>query len=193
MRKGKEFCEYVSWRKEKIDQIVINKLRTALLPLILDNQLEEEIHKYHHEMHKHTSHLMSTLETEIRFLRNKVQTMQVDIDSGSAKAFYSDLIIDMKAELSEKESEHATVSNGYQPLHTESTELQLIHHDMKLLISLLDDEVPNPGLLNQLVSKYISRVIVQRETKTAHISFNIKQNEIVLYQKTIVAEWDSYM
>jgi site-specific DNA recombinase len=66
MRKGKEFCKYVSWRKEKIEQIVKNKLRTALLRLTLDDQLEEEIRKYHHEANKQTLDLISTLETEIQ-------------------------------------------------------------------------------------------------------------------------------
>jgi site-specific DNA recombinase len=98
----------------------------------------------------------------------------------------------MEAELLEKESEHAIVSSEYKPLHIEHTQLQLIQHEMKTMIGLLDDEVPNPELLNQHVSKYISRVIVQRETKTVVITSQIKYNDILLYQKTIVADWDLF-
>jgi len=61
MRKGKEFCEYISWRKETIERIVTNKLRTALLRLTLDNQLEAEILRYHNESQRQSIDALSTL------------------------------------------------------------------------------------------------------------------------------------
>lgn len=192
MRKGKEFCEYNSWRKETLERIVINKLRTSLLRLSLDNQLEEEIRKHHHEGNKQTLATISSLESEIQFLRKKIHSMQSDIDLGRAKSFYTELLEEMKVELHEKESEHLINSNFYKPISIESTEYQFIQNELKQMIMLLDEEVPNPELLNQVIGKYISRIIVQRETKTVHISFHIKQNEVMLYQKTISADWDMY-
>lgn len=192
MRKGKEFCEYISWRKETIERIVTNKLRTAMLRLTLDNQLEEKIRKYHHETHKQTLAAISTLETEIHFLKSKIQSMQIDIDAGRAKSFYSELLEELKSELEEKESEHAVAKNGYKPISMESAGLQIIQPEMKKLICLLDDEAPSPELLNQLVGKYVPRIIIQRETRSVHITFHIKHDDIVLYQKTISADWDSF-
>jgi site-specific DNA recombinase len=190
MRKGKEFCEYISWRKETIERIVTNKLRTALLRLTLDNQLDEEILKYHHEVNRQTLAAISILETEIQFLKNKIQSMQAEIDTGSAKSFFSEFLEELKTELQEKESEHTFAINGYQPISTEAAKLQLTHHEMRKLIRLLDDEVPSPELLNQLASKYVQRIIVQRETRTVHITVHIKHHNKVVYQKTISADWD---
>jgi site-specific DNA recombinase len=115
MRKGKEFCEYISWRKEHIERIVTNKLRTTLLRLTLENQLEEEINKHYNETHKQTFQAISALEVETTFLRNRIQGMQTDIDTGRSKLFYSELLEEMRAELQEKESEHSKKVSGYQP------------------------------------------------------------------------------
>lgn len=102
MRKGKEFCEYTSWRKESIERIITRKLRTAVLRLTLDNQLEQAISSYHQEVHKQTLSKISMLETEIEFLRKKTNDMQADIDSGRAKPFYKDLLEEIKMSSKQK-------------------------------------------------------------------------------------------
>lgn len=53
MRKGKEYCSYIGWRKERIEEVVTNKLRMTLLRLSMNNQLEVEIRMYHNEKNKH--------------------------------------------------------------------------------------------------------------------------------------------
>jgi len=116
--------------------------------------------------------------------------MQTDIDSGRAKSFYNELLDEMRLELKGKEAEHAEASNGYQPLNLDEANAALIQCELKRLIELLDAEVQNPEMLNRLVSKYVSKILIQRETKTIHISFKLKQDSVVLYQNTITADWD---
>lgn len=190
MRKGKQFCEYTSWRKESIERIITSKLRTAALRLTLDNQLEQAILSYHQETNKQILSAISTLETEIEFLRKKTTGMQADINSGRAKPFYKDLLEEMKSELQAKETEHTEALRGYTPMVLDAGALQLIQHELKKLIELLDDEMPSVEQLNIMVSKYVQKLIVQRETKTVHLTFHIVHEGNTLYEKSIAADWD---
>ncbi|MNB91780.1 hypothetical protein D3C75_388660 [compost metagenome] len=95
-----QFCEYTSWRKESIERIITSKLRTAVLRLTLDNQLEQAILSHHQETNKQMLNAISTLETEIEFLRKKTTDVQTDINSGRVKPFYKDLLEEMKNEAS---------------------------------------------------------------------------------------------
>ncbi len=70
MRKGKEYCPYVGWRKERVEEVVTNKLRTTLLRLSLDNHLEEEIRMYHNEKNKHVIAQASSWRRRLRSWRN---------------------------------------------------------------------------------------------------------------------------
>lgn len=160
MRKGKQFCEYTSWRKESIERIIISKLHTAVLRLTLDNQLEQAILSYHQEANKQMLSAISTLETEIEFLRKKTTEMLADINSGRAKPFYKDLLEEMNSELQVKETEHTEALRGYKPMVLEAGILQLIQLELKKLIELLDDEMPSVEQLNIMVSKYVQKLIV---------------------------------
>lgn len=86
---------------------------------------------------------ISTLETEIEFLRKKTTDMQADINSGRAKPFYKDLLEEMKSELQVKETKHTEALRSYKPMDLEAGTLQLIQHELKKLIELLDDEMPS--------------------------------------------------
>jgi len=52
-RNAKSSVHYVSWRKERVEDVVNNKLRTTLLRLSMDSKLEEEILMYNNEKDKH--------------------------------------------------------------------------------------------------------------------------------------------
>ena len=65
LRKGKQFCSYVGWRKERVEEVVINKLRTTLLRLSMDSQLEEEINRYYGEKNMHQIQRMGSLDTSL--------------------------------------------------------------------------------------------------------------------------------
>jgi hypothetical protein len=62
-------------------------------------------------------------------------------------------------------------------------------YDIQTFISLLDNEVANPQMLHQLAGKFISKLLIQRETKKMYLTirFSFEGNEV--YEKTIVAEW----
>jgi len=67
----------------------------------------------------------------------------------------------------------------------------VIQSELRRLIETLDAEVQNPEMLNRIVSKYVPKILIQRETKTVHITFHIKQdNIVVLYQKDLNADWN---
>lgn len=144
MRKGKEYCPYVGWRKEHIEKIVGNKLRSALLRLTFDDQLEEEIQKYHTESNKHIMAALNSLEGEIGFLKKRIEQMQQEIQSGGGKAYYTEVIEEMKAELRQKEEEYSEMKKQYQEPTIPETAIDSIKHDIRCLLNLLNEEVPNP-------------------------------------------------
>ncbi|WP_434748502.1 hypothetical protein [Paenibacillus amylolyticus] len=60
---------------------------------------------------------ISTLETDIEFLRKKTNDMQADINSGRVKPFYKDLLEEMMSELKTKETEHKEAMRSYKPMN----------------------------------------------------------------------------
>ncbi|MEK4205015.1 MULTISPECIES: recombinase family protein [Paenibacillus] len=186
MRKGKEFCPYVSWRKDRIEQIVVNKLRSALLRLTFDNQLEEEIRKYHDEANRHQIVSAANMEAEINFLEKRIEQMQQELQTGSGKAYYTDMIAEMSSELTEKRREHADHQSANQAFNISQESLQTLQQDIKTMIALLDEETPSPQLMNEWVKKFVSNVTVRRESKLIHITIQLNYREQKLYQKEML-------
>lgn len=190
MRKGKGYCPYAGWRKEHIEKIVANKLRSALLRLTFDDQLEGEIQKYHNESNKHIMAALNGLKGEIGFLKKRIEQMQLELQSGGGKAYYAEVIEEMKAELRQKEEEYVEMKKLHQEPKIPETAIDSIKYNIRCLLTLLNEEVPNPNLLNEYVAKFVSRVNIHRETKTVQITMNLKYGDQVLYEKIIVAEWE---
>ncbi|CAH1215648.1 hypothetical protein PAECIP111893_03995 [Paenibacillus plantiphilus] len=109
MRKGKEFCSYVGWRKERVEEIFTNKLRTILLRLSMGNHLEEEIHMYHNEKNKHLITQVSSLAAEIAFLEKHVYAVKSDVQAGKGKSFHQEMLDEMQTELIEKKERNNTI------------------------------------------------------------------------------------
>lgn len=63
-------------------------------------------------------------------LRRKIEYMQSNIDSGRAKAFYSELLIVIRKELDEKESILQKLYHEYEPLVTNEVNIALIKSDL---------------------------------------------------------------
>lgn len=191
-RHGKEYCSYVGWRKERVEEIVSSKLRNALLRLSLeDNHLEEEIRRYHADQHKNVYLQISSLETEIGFLQKRIETMEQDILSGKGKPYYADMISEMKQELADKQNEYTALSGSVKSFTFPEQYIDSVKYDVQTLIALLDSEVSSPESIHQLVAKYVSRVFIQRETKVIHIIMQFKSGDAILYEKTVVAEYTS--
>lgn len=188
-RHGKDFCSYVGWRKERVEEIVSMKLRNALLRLSLDDHFEEEIHRHHAEQNKHVYLQLSDLETEIAFLKKRIEVIEKDIASGKAKPYYIDMVNEMRQELLEKDTEYSTLSATIQSVTIPDYYIDSVKYDTKTLISLLDNEDSSPQMIYQVASKYLSRVVIQRETKVMHMMLQFKTGDITLYEKTLVAEF----
>ncbi|WP_245647992.1 zinc ribbon domain-containing protein [Paenibacillus borealis] len=189
MRKGKEFCPYVSWRKDRIEQIVVNKLRSALLRLTFDNQLEEEIRKYHDEANRHQIVSAANMEAEINFLEKRIEQMQQELRTGSGKAYYMDMISEMSSELTEKRREHADQQSASQAFSVSQESLQTLQQDIKTMIGLLDEETPSPQLMNEWVKRFVSNVTVYRETEELYLSLRLISIGQVIYEKMIVTSY----
>ncbi|MFD1773884.1 hypothetical protein [Paenibacillus rhizophilus] len=144
MRKGKEFCPYVGWRKELVEEIVTNKLRTTLLQLSMDNQLEEEIRMYHNENNKLVVAQISSLAAEIAFLEKRVDAIKDDIQACKGKSFHQEMLDEMQTELTEKKAEHETLSAGLHEIDVPEEYSTSVKYDIQTLIGLLDAEVQNP-------------------------------------------------
>lgn len=61
-------------------------------------------------------------------------------------------------------------------------------YDMQTMIGLLDEEVPNPQMLNQLAAKFVSKVFIQRETKRLYLTVQFNQGDNNFYEKHITTE-----
>lgn len=189
LRKGKEFCPYVGWRKERIEEIVTNKLRTTLMRLLMDNQLEEEIRLYHADQHRHSIQQATSLEAEIGFLQKRIQTIEADMRSGKAKPYHQEMLDEMQAELSGKTTEHEVVKEMIGDIAIPEEYIASVKYDMQTLIGLLDAEVPSPQTLNQWVGKFVSEVRVERVKKRFFISIELMTETQTLFKKNLVGEF----
>jgi len=189
MRKGKEFCPYVSWRKDHIERIVANKLRSTLLRLTFDNQLEEEIQKYHGEANRHLKIQAANFEAEISFLEKRIIQMENELQSGGGKTYYAEMIKEMQGELEEKRAEYEKLSELFPQIDIAPEYIQTVLNDIKQIISMLDDENPNPQLMNEYVRKFVSNVSVDRDTKIVQLTMQLKSEGIVIYEKKIVVRY----
>lgn len=185
MRKGKEFCSYVGWRKERIEEVVTNKLRTTLLRLSMDNQLEEEIRMYHNEKNKHVITQVSNLAAEIAFLEKRVDAIKDDIQAGKGKSFHQEMLDEMQTELTDKKAEHEALSIGLYEVNLPEEFIASVRYDIQTLIGLLDAEVQNPQMLHSLIGKFVSQVRVMRETKQVHITVQFANADRTLCEKNI--------
>jgi hypothetical protein len=152
--------------------------------------LEDEINRYHQDSNRQAIATLANLETEIGFLRRKIESTQSDIDGGRAKAFYSELLIEMRTELDDKELMFQKFNHKYEPLVIDEVNMTLIKSDLRRLIELLDADTPNVESLNAMIAKYISSISIHRETKTVHVVISIKLDGAELYRNTIATDWD---
>lgn len=175
-------------RKETLKNLVATKLRTTLVSLLLNDQLENEIIMYHKQSQQKN---LSTaeIEAEIQFLSKRIKQMQQEITEGRGKAYYADAIAEMEQELYLKETELAALSPLFNKERLPENSMITLKENIRRVIALLENDFPHPQSLHESVPKFISSIIVHRETKTVHIAVQIKCNEETLYQKIIVAEW----
>ncbi|MNW49764.1 hypothetical protein D3C74_271940 [compost metagenome] len=188
MRKGKEYCSYVGWRKERVEEVVTNKLRTTLLRLSMDNQLEEEIRMYHNEKNKHLIAQASSLAAEITFLEKRVDAIKDDIQAGKGKPFHQEMLDEMQKELTDKKAEHEVLSIGLYEVDVTEEFITSVKYDIQTLIALMDAEVQNPQMLHPLIGRFVSQARVMRETKQVHITVYFAIGDEGLYEKHIVTE-----
>jgi DNA invertase Pin-like site-specific DNA recombinase len=188
MRKGKEYCSYVGWRKERVEEVVTNKLRTTLLRLSMDNQLEEEIRMYHNEKNKHLIAQASNLAAEITFLEKRVDAIKDDIEEGKGKSFHQEMLDEMQMELTSKKVEHEGLSIGLNEVVVQEEFIASVKYDIQTLIGLLDAEIQSPQMLHSLVGKFVSRVQIMREMKQVHIKVQFASGEEILYERHVVTK-----
>lgn len=179
--KGKGYCEYVGWRKETIERVAAIKLRNAFLRLTMGQNLRDEISLYHADQNKHTVSKIHTLESEITYLQNRIVTLRQEISSGIPKPYHSDMLLDFDDELQLKEQLQTQLSSQVVQPDIQESQVDTVKQDFHLIINLLDSDGANPQLLNQMLGKYLSRVLVQRE-------FQINLSGETVYEKTIVAD-----
>jgi hypothetical protein len=189
LRKGKDFCPYVGWRKERVEELVANKLRTTLLRLSMDNYLADEIRLYHNDKNKHLIVQQSNLEAEISILKKKVKAIEADIQLGKGKPYHQETLDEMNQELHLKMTEYEALAQGITTVDLPDEYIASLKYDIQTFISLLDDEVANPQMLHQLAGKFISKLFIQRETKKMFLTIRFSFEGVEVYEKTIVAEW----
>lgn len=61
-----------------------------------------EIRKYHDEANRHQIVSAANMDAEINFLEKQIEQMQQELQSGSGKAYSTDMIDEMSLELTEK-------------------------------------------------------------------------------------------
>jgi hypothetical protein len=74
-------------------------------------------------------------------------------------------------------------------LHIPEEFTAAVKYDIQTMIALLDEETPNPQLLHTLAGKFISNLFIQRETRKMYLTIQFRNDDMILYEKTIVANW----
>ena len=94
----------------------------------------------------------------------------------------------MRQELVEKKAELEMVSANIQAVSIPEEYSASVKYDMQTMIGVMDEDVPNPQMLNHLAKKFISKVFIQRETKQLYMTLQLRMDQEVLLDKTVVAE-----
>ncbi|EBD8094913.1 recombinase family protein, partial [Salmonella enterica] len=127
---------------------------------------------------------------EITFLEKRVDAIKDDIQAGKGKLFHQEMLDEMRTELTDKRVEYEALSIGLHEVDVPEEFIASVKYDIQTLIGLLDDEVQNLQMLHQLVSKFVSKVVVQREVKKLYITIQLNANQNVMYEKFLVINWD---
>jgi site-specific DNA recombinase len=189
LRKGKEYCSYAGWNKERAEELVANRLRITFMKLLMNDTLEQEMQLFYYERNQHKLTLKKNLENEIEFLNRRIELVEVDIQSGKAKPYHQEMLADMQKELQSNTGELIQLTSGWEDFSVPEEEIAAIKYDLQAFLGLLDQEVPNVQLLQSIASKYISRLFIDRDTKKLYMTLQFNHNEKVVYEKTIVCEW----
>lgn len=189
LRKGKEYCPYVGWNKEKVEEIVANRMRIALMRLLMNDNLENELKQYYMDSNHHKIAQKVNLENEIDFLAKRIQLLEQDIQLGKSKSYHKDMLDEMQTDLSHKTEEHARLSANWVKFNMSEEVIAAIRYDIQTFLGLLDQEIMNPQLLHTMARKYISKLTVNRDTGNLYLTIQIAGEEAVLYEKTMVSDW----
>ncbi|GGH68719.1 integrase [Paenibacillus silvae] len=189
LRKGKDFCPYAGWNKERIEEIVSNRLRIHIMSLLMGNNLVEEMRQFYTESNQQHTTQKIIMESELEFLKKRIELIEDDISIGKAKPYHQEMLAEMQNELREKSESYLRLTSNWSEFHVPKEYVAGIRYDIHSFISLLDQEVPNPQLLHALASKYISKLYINRDTKKIYLSLQLTMNDKLMYEKTMVSEW----
>lgn len=189
LRKGKQFCQYAGWNKERVEEIVANRLRIALMRLIMNDNLSEELHQYFVENNQYKFAQKQNLENEVNYLLKRIQLIEADIQSGKAKPYHHEMLNDMQTDLKEKSEEMSQFSLHWKDYKVSEEYISATKYDIQTFIGLLDQEVPNVQLLNTIASKFISKLIINRDTKKLYLTLRLAYGNQTVYEKTLVSDW----
>lgn len=189
LRKGKQFCSYTGWSKERVEEIVTTKLRIALMRLLITENLEKEMRQFFTDNNGHKLTEKANLDAEISFLVNRVKLIELDIRTGKSKSYHQDMLAEMQSELHHKQNSLIMLSETIKDINVPEAFLNSIRYDIQTLIGLFDQDIPSPQLLHILVTKFISNLYIQRETTRLYLVIQFKHEEVILFEKTLVSEW----
>jgi DNA invertase Pin-like site-specific DNA recombinase len=189
LRKGKEYCPYVGWNKEKVEEMVANRMRIALMRLLMNDNLEDELRQYYMDSNHHKVAQKLNLENEIDFLIKRIQLLEQDIHAGKSKSYYKEMLDEMQTDLAHKVEDYARLSAKWVEFVMSEEAIAAIRYDIQTFLGLLDQEIMNPQLLHTMARKYISKLTVNRDTSKLYLTIQIAGEETVLYEKTMVSDW----
>jgi DNA invertase Pin-like site-specific DNA recombinase len=189
LRKGKEYCSYVGWNKEKVEEIVANRIRIALMRLLMNDNLENELRQYYMDSNHHKVALKVNLENEIDFLTKRIQLLEQDIQTGKSKSYHKEMLDEMQTDLFNKSEEYEQLSANLAEFKMTEEATAAIRYDIQSFLSLLDQEIMNPQLLHTMARKFISKLTVNRDTGKLYLTIHITGEHTVLYEKTMVSDW----
>ncbi|WP_172198100.1 recombinase family protein [Saccharibacillus qingshengii] len=189
MRKGKDFCSYAGWNKNRVEEIVSSRLRLMFMQLLIQDGLEQEIKKNFNESNQHKLAAKQNMENEVSFLLKRISLIQEDIQAGKAKFYHHEMLSEMESDLQNKTKELQAHSESWSEVAVPEELIASIKYDLQAFLSLLDQEVPNVQLLHTIAKKFISRLCINRDTGKLYLTLRLLHEQSVIYEKTLVAEW----
>lgn len=95
----------------------------------------------------------------------------------------------MQHELKDNTEAYVRMTANWSGFNVLDDYIDSIKYDIQTFPGLLDQEVPNPQLVHNIVSKYISKLFINRDTCKVYLTLQLSHGDKLIFKKTVVSDW----
>lgn len=141
--------------------------------MTIEQNLRDEISLYFTDRNKQAVSKSYTLESEIAYLRSRVESLHLVISSGRAKPYHKDMFLDLEDELQTKEQRQSQLSSQTSNPDLQESQLDIIKQDFHLIINLLDSDNRKPSTAKSNVKQIRLKSACTARTEASFITIQV--------------------